>query len=144
MTTNDNILNIYCDGGSRGNPGPAASAFVVQDPNNQIIHKQGHFLGVATNNQAEYQAVIEALKYISSLNSHVSSLNFYLDSLLVVNQINGKFKIKDTQLKEKFLEIKKYLGRLEQLEIRIIFSYVPRSQNSSADLLVNETLDNHS
>lgn len=142
MTMNDKILNIYCDGGARGNPGPAASAFVVKENSGKILHKQGFYLGIATNNQAEYQAVLEALKFLSTSHLALCTVTFYLDSLLVVNQLNKKFKIKDEKLKEKILILRNYLEQLGQLEIRIIFNYVPRSHNYQADKIVNETLDN--
>ncbi|MEK7091111.1 MAG: ribonuclease HI family protein [Patescibacteria group bacterium] len=133
-------MRIHTDGGARGNPGPAACAFVATDDHRQLIHQQGFFLGVATNNQAEYQAVIEALKWVSTLNSPLSTLNFFLDSQLVVNQLKGIFKIKDPVLTTKKKEAEKLLDQLEQLEIRN-FTYVPREQNTAADLLVNQTLD---
>ena len=136
-------MRIHTDGGARGNPGPAACAFVVTDNRGHLIHQQGFYLGIATNNQAEYQAVIEALKWISALNSQPSTLNFYLDSQLVVNQLNGEFKVKDKKLKTKKLEVEKILGQLGQLEIRN-FSFVRREQNQAADLLVNQTLDKNS
>ncbi|MEK7155023.1 MAG: ribonuclease HI family protein [Patescibacteria group bacterium] len=136
-------LNIYCDGGARGNPGPAASAFIVKDSSGQIIHEQGFYLGTSTNNQAEYQAVIESLKWLSTTNYKLSTVNYYLDSQLVVNQLKGTFKVKDENLKLKKQEVEKLLDQLGQLEIRN-FVYVPRTQNSRADFVVNKTLDNHS
>ena len=142
---NENILNIYCDGGSRGNPGPATSAFVVKDSAGKILHQQGFFLGITTNNQAEYQAVILALNFLSEAlrdGGQFTTINLYLDSLLVVNQLSGHFKIKEQNLKKRYFEIKNYLDQLEKLEIRIIFSYIPRSQNFLADRLVNQILDN--
>ena len=138
---NDQI-SVYCDGGSRGNPGPAASAFVAKDLTGKIIHQQGLFLGVATNNQAEYQAVIFALQWIAKQFPNPNSqttIHFYLDSLLVVNQLNSLYKIKDHTLKQKYIEIKKII---ETCGLRlVIFKQIPRSQNSLADLLVNKILD---
>lgn len=137
-----NYLTIYCDGGSRGNPGPAASAFVVQDAGNLVIFQQGFFLGTATNNQAEYQAVVEALKWLSTMNhepTNLLTINFYLDSELVVKQINGLYKIKDINLKNKYLEIKKLIANSKLMVANFI--NIPRENNSQADLLVNQTLD---
>ena len=142
MTTNDKILSIYCDGGSRGNPGPAASAFVVLDTNNTVVYQEGFFLGTATNNQAEYQAVIESLKWLSTMNPEPTNqltINFYLDSQLIVNQIKGLFKIKNSDLKIKNIETQKLIGNLK-LGIEN-FIYIPREKNSQADLLVNQTLN---
>ena len=137
-----NQISIYCDGGARGNPGPAASAFVVKDSSGKIIHEQGFYLGTATNNQAEYQAVIEALKWLSTMNHQLSTINFYLDSQLVVNQLKGEYKVKDPGLKIKHLEIKRLISNFK-FQISN-FVYVPREQNSRADFVVNQTLDNHS
>lgn len=131
-------LSIYCDGGSRGNPGPAASAFVVLDENQNLIHQQGFLLGTTTNNQAEYQAVIEALKWLSTSAYCLVPIQFYLDSLLVVNQIKGLYKIKDANLKIKYLTIKKLLS---QLNLLVNFTHVIRTLNFRADSLVNSTLD---
>ncbi len=144
MTTNDKSISIYCDGGSRGNPGPAASAFVVFDSNNDLLYQRGFFLGTATNNQAEYQAVIFALQWLAKQIPNPKSqipIIFYLDSELVVNQINGLYKVKDPNLKIKFLEIKKLIANCQLLIAN--FVHVPREQNKSADLLVNQTLDQH-
>lgn len=129
------MLNIFCDGGSRGNPGPAASAFVAKDLSGTIIYQQGFYLGQTTNNQAEYQAVVEALKWLPDS----SEVNFYLDSELVVKQINGFYKVKDQNLKIKYLEVKKLLTE-RNLKVEK-FNYIPREQNKSADLLVNKILD---
>lgn len=135
------MLSVYCDGGARGNPGPAASAFVVKDASGQVIYRQGIYLGIATNNQAEYQAVIQAIKWLSA-NHPASPANFYLDSQLVVNQLMGRFKIKDQALKIKHLEIMKLIAS-HKLEIAN-FVYIPRAQNSIADFQVNLTLDQKS
>jgi len=134
-------MRIHTDGGARGNPGPAACAFVATDENGSLIHQQGFYLGVATNNQAEYQAVIEALKWLSQQTTKDQQpiANFYLDSQLVVNQLKGLFKVKDENLKIKKFEI---LDLITNYKLKIKnFAYVPRSQNAAADLLVNQTLD---
>lgn len=138
MTNSSNNISIYCDGGSRGNPGPAACAFVVYS-GEELVHSKGTYLGVTTNNQAEYQAVLEALKYLSISDPKLSILNFYLDSLLVVNQLKGIYKIKDQNLKIKNIEIKKVINN-SQFSI-INYHHIPREKNSVADLLVNQTLD---
>lgn len=131
------MLKVFCDGGSRGNPGPAACAFIIYDDAGNIRQKCGKYLGTATNNEAEYQAVIETLSYLSSLRN-LSDLNFFLDSLLVINQLNGLWKIKEPRLKELFLKIK----QLEQFNnLTIVYTHIPREQNREADALVNTTLD---
>ena len=136
-----NQLAIYCDGGSRGNPGPGASAFIVKNQSGQVIHQQGFYLGSSTNNQAEYQAVIEALKWLLKHHelSNKITATFYLDSLLVVSQINGTYKIKDQKLKLKNIEIK---NLIETYGLGfVVLKHVPRSLNSAADRIVNEVLD---
>lgn len=136
-----NDLTINCDGGARGNPGPSASAFVVKDTNQQIIHEQGFYIGNTTNNQAEYHAVVEALKYLAK-NHPTARLTFYLDSQLVVNQINGTFKVKDPNIKIKYDTVQRIIKE-SNLNINK-FEYIPRAQNSRADFLVNQTLDSNS
>lgn len=139
------MISIFTDGGSRGNPGPAACAYVVYDSSGILREKCGKYLSIATNNEAEYQGVIEALSYLSNL-SDVGNLeiNFFLDSLLVVNQLNGLWKVKDSRMRE-------YLTKIRLLESEIIhrspltairYNHIPREKNQAADALVNETLDN--
>lgn len=136
-------IDVFCDGGSRGNPGPAAVGFVIQKSlDGKILVKQGKTIGFSTNNVAEYRAVITALEWLKeNLLPHSvrgEKINFFLDSQLVVNQLNGLFKIKNAALRKLFFEIRK----LEQ-EIGGIVSYrfVPREQNFIADSLVNAALD---
>lgn len=133
------ILQINCDGGSRGNPGPAACAFVAKDDAGVLLEKRGKYLGKATNNEAEYQAVIEAWKYIQWLGERekVVEVHFLLDSNLVVNQINGKFRVKEPRMGE----LLKHVKELQRGSRVVSYDYVPREQNSEADLLVNQTLD---
>lgn len=134
-------IKIYCDGGARGNPGPAACAFVAVK-NNRVIFQGKKYLGVATNNVAEYSAVILALEYLSdNLNINFTEAIFILDSELVTRQLNGIYKIKNINLKNLYLKVKllekNFSGKVNYLS-------VPRSNNKEADLLVNITLDeNH-
>lgn len=134
-----NSLTINCDGGSRGNPGPAACAFVATDAGN-VIYRESKFLGVATNNDAEYSAVILALKWFlkSPLAKRYLSINFILDSELVVRQIKGVYKIKSQKLREHHTEI---IGLIKNLGIRVEFQNIEREKNKLADDLVNEELD---
>lgn len=131
-------LAIYCDGGARGNPGPAAAAFVVYDAG-ILREKRGKYLGEATNNVAEYSAVIEALTWLIEKKERAAKMEFFLDSNLVVNQLNGKFKIKEPRLRELLVKVRALEGAL--YPTTPTYTYVPRSQNAQADLLVNETLD---
>lgn len=135
-------LTINCDGGSRGNPGPAAGAFVVSDGNKEIF-SSGKFLGNETNNVAEYSAVLLAFEWLNDNAKDLenSSVAFILDSELVVRQLTGVYKIKNQNLKElaeKIMSIKK------NLPMEISFRNVLREKNATADALVNRTLDENS
>lgn len=128
---------IFTDGGAKGNPGPAAVAFVVKDNKGKTLTEQAKFIGRATNNVAEYTAVIEALKWLRD-NFQISKfpnfqIQFFLDSTLVVNQLNGVFKIKDKNLRNLIFEVKK----LEQeIDVPIFYNFIPREKNRRADFLV--------
>lgn len=136
---NEGIV-VHTDGGSRGNPGPAACAFVVED-NELKIYKGSKYLGIQTNNYAEYQGVILALNWLTSqstIKNPRQTVFFYLDSELVVKQINGFYKVKDTNLKKLFVEI---VTMLKKFDNNILFKNIRRENNKVADFLVNEELD---
>ncbi len=131
---------VHTDGGARGNPGPAAVGVVIEkivDGKLLIIENIGKRIGETTNNVAEYTGVIEALQKISKASKN-PEVDVYLDSTLVVNQLNGIFKVKNAILRE-------LLSRVRVLEQEvggsIRYIAVPREQNSRADLLVNQALD---
>lgn len=130
-------LIIYTDGGSRGNPGPAACAFVAAK-NGSEIFKQSKYLGKRTNNFAEYSGVILALNWLNENKTSISLINFYLDSELVVKQINAVYKVKDENLRNLFFEV---LLLMKKFGGRIVFKNIPREKNKIADQLVNEELD---
>lgn len=132
-------FNIFTDGGARGNPGPAAVGVVIKNDQNEIVHRFGKYIGKTTNNVAEYTGVIAALEWlISTKPSALSSMHFYLDSLLVVNQLNGLYKVKDAKLRELLLIIR----RLEnEIGARVSYRHIPRERNREADALVNQALD---
>lgn len=137
-------LKIYTDGGARGNPGPGACAFVVFDGDGASFReKSGKYLGATTNNVAEYQGVLTALEWLRDYDGRDRPLqvSFYLDSLLVVNQINGLYKIKDAKLRELHLKVRNLLAGISQKGLKCQFSYIPRSRNKPADFLVNKVLD---
>jgi ribonuclease HI len=145
-------LNIYCDGGSRGNPGPSASAFVLKDGAGNLREKRGKFLGLATNNEAEYQAVILALEFlvenpICEAGQKKLSINFYLDSKLVASQINGLFKVKNSKIRLLMLRIRELETELiakcesKSVSSSVVYHQIPREENGLADLAVNEVLD---
>lgn len=136
------ILNIFCDGGARGNPGPAAIGFVVKDHAGHPLHQHSQVIGTATNNVAEYRAVLSALHWLikNKITSRypLVAIHFYLDSALVVNQLNGRFKIKSAHLRDLIVQVKILESKLTP---PITYTAIPRSQNSPADSLVNLALD---
>lgn len=138
------IISVFTDGGSRGNPGPAAVGVVIKDASNKTLHDFGQCIGIATNNVAEYQAVIVALEWLTNNKNKLNCLsagwriNFYLDSQLVVNQLNGLWKLKDARLRQKVI----FIRQLEaSFNTSITYAVIPRAQNSRADLQVNLALD---
>lgn len=128
-------LLLFTDGGSRNNPGPAAVGFVLKTESGQVLQKGGKFLGTATNNEAEYHALLEGLAAAKEFNPQ--SLICFLDSSLVVNQLNGLFKIKEARLRQLIFEVKK----LEKEFASVCYQYVPREKNREADAIVNQILD---
>lgn len=135
---NTSNLIIFGDGGSRGNPGESAYGFAVYDNQNNLLYSEGKRLGIATNNYAEYSAVINSLRWILANNKEVESIHFKLDSLLVASQLSGKYKVKHPEIKKLFLTAKALIA---QLPAQIIFSHVRREENKVADKLVNDSLD---
>ena len=128
-------LEIYCDGGARGNPGPAASAFIAKSNKGEVIYQEKKFIGRATNNVAEYSGVLMALTWLS--NQNLSAVIF-LDSELVGRQLRGEYKIKNKNLLDYVLKIKDLEKRMAG---KIVYKNIPRSLNHEADLLVNKALD---
>ena len=126
---------IYTDGGSRGNPGPSSAGAVILDSSGNTIKEISMFLGTMTNNQAEYQALILALKEVSSLRPE--RLVIRMDSQLIVRQISGEYKVKDAKMKSLFALVMQQLKFLKSWDIE----HIPRDQNKRADALANEALD---
>lgn len=139
----DKQLIIYCDGASRGNPGPAASAFVVVNTDEKVIHQQGKLLGQETNNVAEYQAVILALKWITENASKIQTPTFKinLDSQLLYRQIIGQYKVKAIHLRPLYQQIMNLLQALQSRGVNVKFQHQLRNHNVLADQLCNQTLD---
>jgi ribonuclease HI len=127
---------IYTDGGARGNPGPAAAGVVILDGEKRLEYKQ--YLGERqTNNWAEYEAVLFAIgKLLEDLYLQ-RDLEFRLDSQLVVEQLNGNWKIKEPELKKQAAKVRSLLKDFGS----VTFTYIPREENKEADRLVNEALD---
>ena len=128
-------LTIYTDGGARGNPGPGGIGGVIYDANKKKLAEISEHIGHATNNQAEYKAVIAAMKKAKELGGQ--ELEFYLDSELIVKQLKREYKVKNPDLAPLFLQI-------YNLEIgfkKVNFHHVPRERNKEADALANKAMD---
>ena len=126
---------IFTDGAARGNPGPAAIGAVIKDDKGNILASISQCIGTTTNNQAEYRALIAALEKAASLGARQVSL--YSDSELMVNQINGRYKVKNVTLRGMYQDVVRLAGALERFEITCI----PRERNTAADALANKALD---
>jgi ribonuclease HI len=126
---------LFGDGGSRGNPGPAAYGYVILDMDDKVVKQEGVYIGDTTNNQAEYQSLKYGLE--SALALGVKELEVYMDSQLVINQINGLYKVRNQELKPHYERIK----ILTQEFDNISFTHVPRELNKLADAMVNQALD---
>jgi ribonuclease HI len=126
---------VHVDGGARGNPGPAAVGVVVSAPDGAILDEYAERIGVATNNVAEYQALLRGVARATALGAREAE--FVNDSELVAKQVNGAYKVKHPAMKPLYDEAIAALRTLERWEIRS----VPRAENARADALVNEALD---
>lgn len=129
------LHTLYCDGGSRGNPGPAGCGAVLLDPAGRQVGGWRQYLGRATNNHAEYQALILGLTQAAALG--VRELTVLMDSELLVRQINGQYQVKSPQLKPLFEQARQLLAGFAQTKVR----HIPRAQNSQADALANQAMD---
>ncbi|OGM31352.1 hypothetical protein A2630_05055 [Candidatus Woesebacteria bacterium RIFCSPHIGHO2_01_FULL_44_10] len=125
-------IKIYCDGGARGNPGPAGIGFVAYQ-NAKELKRFSKYIGKTTNNIAEYQAVLEALKWLGQREPAI----FYLDSELVTRQLTGVYKIRNENLKKLAGQIKRFENKIGSVS----YVHVPRSKNKIADSLVNLAID---
>lgn len=128
-------VKIFADGGSRGNPGPSASGYVILDMEDTVLVDEGVYLGVTTNNQAEYTALKLALETCKKMGVH--EVEVYMDSLLVVNQMRGIFKIKNRDL----WPIHQAIVDLTKSFRKITYDHVPREFNKLADAAVNRAMD---
>ncbi len=142
MINKYDLLEINTDGGSRGNPGPAAIGVYAASNGHQVF-TLSETIGETTNNVAEYTAVIRSLEAIAEKEIFTEKLKYILDSELIVKQITGKYKIKKAHLGELREQIVKLVNSLkEKGQIKLMtFTNVPREQNKNADKLVNEALD---
>ena len=130
-------LKVYSDGASRGNPGPSAIAFMILSEDEKILKRHSRYVGVRTNNQAEYEALISALEFASKLTSQ--EVVCYMDSELVVKHLNEEYQVRNPKLKTLWLKV----HELKQNFKKISFIHVPRTNSyiQEVDLLANQTLN---
>jgi ribonuclease HI len=130
------MIEVYTDGGSRGNPGISACAFVILK-DSEVFYQEHKFLGVTTNNQAEYNGLLSSLKYLVAKN--IFEATFYSDSELMVKQIQKLYKVKDEGIQKIYNEVCKEISKFKKFEIK----HIRRDKNKLADGLVNKCLDEH-
>lgn len=128
---------IYTDGASRGNPGHSSYGFSIKDDKGRILYEEGKYIGIATNNFAEYSAVLNAMDYVSQNFPKSVEVNFFMDSKLVAEQLSGRYKIKSPNLIALIYKIKDFQDGIKE----ITYTHVPREQNKIADALANQALD---
>ena len=128
-------LFIYIDGASKGNPGKAGYGFLIYDEKKNLVEKSGGFLGITTNNVAEYFALIFSL--ISAIKYNPESIIVYSDSQLMVKQINGEYKVKQEWIKRLYAVSKSLIGNFKKISI----VYIPREENKEADNLANSFVE---
>lgn len=129
-------MTINTDGGSRGNPGPGACGVVIKDRHGHIVKEEGKFLGVCTNNEAEYRGLLLGLKLAAELSS--DNLEVLMDSELVIKQLRGEYRVKEPRLSSFYHEAKE----LEKRFSSVSYISIPRERNKEADAIVNKILDN--
>lgn len=134
-------LIVYTDGGSRGNPGPAGIGVVICDAQERVIKEYGEKIGIKTNNEAEYEAVIFALKKLKALfgkdRTKKMEIVFKMDSEFVMKQLSGEYKIEEERMFPLFIAV----WNLKMDFAKVVFSHVRREKNRAADRLVNAALD---
>jgi len=135
--SSEDRVTIFSDGGSRGNPGPSAAGYVIINSRQEVIAEGGEYLGITTNNQAEYQGVRLGLE--KALELGYKRVDFKIDSMLVVNQMKGQYKIKNRELWPINERIRVLMTKFD----RVTFTHVNREFNKLADGMVNKTLDEH-
>ena len=136
-------VSVFTDGGSRGNPGPSGFGVVIYTENKKILAQISRFIGTATNNEAEYSALVKALSWLRdniTINS-ITHVTFHSDSQLLVRQMQGKYKVKAPNIRPLFAKATKLLT---DLNIDYQFKDIPREDNSLADELANQAMDRKS
>lgn len=144
-------ITIYCDGAARGNPGPASYGYAVKDQSGQLLISGNKYLGTATNNEAEYQGIIAALTAVikncpdlaRTLACPMDTKNWLIDvrmdSQLVVEQLNGHYKVRNDRMRVYYLQVKE----LEDNFQSVSYNWLPREKNKEADKLANKAIDDN-
>jgi ribonuclease HI len=137
-------LKMFSDGGSRSNPGDAGvGVYIKSVDDNSYEEKLYQYIGIKTNNEAEYEALIRGLRFLIEVEENIDvsevEIRCYLDSLLVVNQMNGVWKVRDKKMKEKYNFAKNLADQFKKID----FIHVPREENEVADMLANKAMDEH-
>lgn len=132
---------VFTDGGARGNPGPAALGVFIQDAKGKELARIGKTLGKTTNNVAEYAAIVAGLNWLleNKQRLNIESVNFYMDSQLACSQLNGLYKVKNPKIRELVFQIRQ---KEAALKVPLTYAHVRREQNTQADFMVNQALDN--
>ena len=129
------VFRVRTDGASRGNPGPAAIGVSIEDAAGNEVASASETIGVATNNVAEYRALIKAVEMVAALGA--DRVEFLLDSELIVKQMNGDYRVRNPKMQALFAEARAGTARIP----RVSFRHVPREENHRADALANQALD---
>ena len=134
------VLNIYTDGGSRGNPGISGYGLVIYEDKQKVLYQEGKFLGIKTNNEAEYSGIIAALEWVkkNKTNYNITQLNFFADSQLMIRQFQGLYKVKAPTLLPLYAQAQQLLA---QINLPTKFTDVRREFNKLADELANQAMD---
>jgi|SRR5581483_6279768 len=134
-------LTIQTDGGSRGNPGPSALGVVIKDQDKKVVYQKGEYLGITTNNVAEYTALLHALSWVKDHvdTTTLSRIDVFADSQLLISQLNGIYKIKSPHIRDLLFNIR---AAEQSLHCKVVYAHVRREQNKEADRMVNIALDN--
>ncbi len=133
-------ITLFTDGGARGNPGPAAAGAVIFDEKGKVLGEVSDYLGETTNNVAEYEALLRVLVALEKMfvgKLETLEVDIKMDSELIVRQMEGRYKVKEPSLKERYIKVKEILKNIP----RHTFMHIPREQNKHADKLVNQAID---
>ncbi len=133
-------LVAFIDGAARGNPGKSGIGIIIFDEHERCQAEHHEFLGIATNNVAEYSALIACLKIIEARFAQCSELRVHSDSELIVRQMNGEYKVRDKKLQKYNSEVRKLLANASY---KFSILHIPREQNAQADVLANRGIDEH-